>query len=218
MERFDGTKEYGQLLQVDTDAALESMHVLPHVDADHGGDLRTGHSTSGDHAELQDDGFTQVPFAKHSKKQNVAAFSRTEAGYVALARGMTVTGLPSQHTVEALFGVPIKLKVGVDNKGAEAIAKSGDSKALKYLEKHQEMRRSFVRDSLYERREDRGVERVASKSNTADLLTKPMDANEHREYMRQLSTFDARDFARNRVIADVVNRRMGARNVLSEGR
>ena len=64
----------------------------------------------------------------------------------------------------------------MDNSVALAIAKSGESLELKYLQKHQRLKVAFVRNTLLEHDLDkkRSLEKVATDKNVADVLTKPL--------------------------------------------
>ena len=149
-----------------------------YVDSDHGGCIRTGRSTSGAHLELATKG-AAFRLGHHSKVQTVTALSSTEAEYVSMATGLMDLGMPAQQSWEDIIGEMIMLKVNVDNEGSRAIAESGDTKKLKYLNKHQRARQSFVRDTLHERIEGRLVQRVDTKVNKADLLTQGLERLAH---------------------------------------
>ena len=50
---------------------------------------------------------------------------------------------------------------------------------MKYMNKHQRVRQGFVHDTLYVKQEGRPVERVDTKDNAADWLTKGLDRLDH---------------------------------------
>ena len=84
--------------------------------------------------------------------------------------------------------------VKVDNDASRAIAESGESKKLRYMNKQQRVRQSFVRDSLYERHHDRQVARVDTLDNKADMLTKDLDRLQHQAALSMASMMSMSDY------------------------
>ena len=96
-----------------------------------------------------------------------------------MATALMELGLSGQQLYEDLFEDEIELVVMADNEAAQAIAESGKTKKMKYMNKHQRVRQGFVHDTLYVKQEGRHVERVDTKDNAADWLTKGLDRLDH---------------------------------------
>ena len=186
MGYLDKTADWGILLTADLSASLESRRNSIYVDSDHGGDWRSGKSTGGCCGMIRDDGYTNIPIGHWSKLQDEPAASTPEAEYAALARALQMTAMPQQIMADEIFGQPMLLEVLIDNKAAEAVAKSGQSRKLKYMAKHRRVRTAFVKHALEKAGKDanRVVQRVESDENTSDLFTKPLGAEKHLKHSR----------------------------------
>lgn len=194
MSYIEGTITHGLLLEVDFDDDWSNMHIKNYVDSDHGGDLRTARSTSGCHAELRDHGCTKVLIEHWSKAQDAVAASTGEAEVVAMSAGVRRTGLPLQQLIEDVFGFPVVLETLVDNSAALQIGRTGNTKQLKYLSKHQRVRHGFVHDTLGVPHKDRRLEKVDTRDNLSDLQTKPLDRLRHEELVKMINVMSMEDF------------------------
>lgn len=190
----DCTKDHGIHLVGDATVGFYGMVVNGELDSDHGGDLRTAKSTSGAYAELNDSAYTAIPLAHESRLQPVAELSTGSAEYAALAIGMSEVLLPLQDLAEQMFRILVMLNVGVDNTAAEYTARSGYSKALRYMKKHHKIKTAFVQDSLQKRHKWRKVIRVASSKNRSDIQTKPLDRLKHETNRKAIHVIGYRSY------------------------
>ena len=141
-----------------------------------------------------------APIKSWSKLQKEPAASTPEAEFAALARAVQVTAYPLVILMnEVLEDDNVMLEVLTDNKAAEAVAKSGSSKKLKYMQKHRRVRTAFVKHFLENRNQDPNqvVRRIESEKNLADPFTKPLGQQKHYEHivnsgMMDRAVFDGR--------------------------
>ncbi|XP_073960556.1 uncharacterized protein [Choristoneura fumiferana] len=160
MRYLKGTESRGLIYKRSVSTGLES-----YSDADHGGDLDTGHSTSGILCLLH---WSLVSW--ESKKQKSVALSSTEAELVAdseACREMVwlkrlVGQLTSPHHTPTLY---------VDNEGAVKLAHNPPYEYHRRT-KHIRLRYYYVRECVND-----GVlkvEQVPAEEQLADMLTKPL--------------------------------------------
>lgn len=143
------------------------------VDSDFAGDVPSPKSTTGVFAVLcVKDSYYWIPLDWWTKLQTVVAGSTTEAEFVAMCDCVKRSALPLQELLEKIFGKEIELQLHVDNSAAKMIGERGCSKNLKYLNKHQRVSESFVKEFVDARHEDRKIIKVESAKNLADLMTK----------------------------------------------
>lgn len=151
-----------------------------YVDANHGGCKRTGRSTTGVHVEYSTPNAT-MKIAHKGNVQKVTAYSTTDAEYTALATSIMDVDMHVQESYKVMHEEPTFLNILADNTATGAIAASGDTRKLRYINKHQRVRQGFVRDALLKRHNDRQVERVDTAHNKAAWLTKGLEKIKHAE-------------------------------------
>ena len=161
---------------------LRELFLFSQVDADHGGNVSTGRSTSGHDTFLVDDGGSSCLLAWLSKLQTAASASTGEAEIVATNDVMRRAVLPLQATMEAITGNVIRAVVQGDASVAEACIRSGWSKALRYIRKHQRVSISVLHDMFQE--DDCEYSHTASAENSADIHTKSLDRVLHERHSK----------------------------------
>ena len=193
MSYLEHTLDMGVALIYDLDGGEDELD--NYIDSDHGGDRRTGRSTSSVHAELKDQGYTLIPLARLSKVQRVAAASTGEAEYTAMVEGVKKIALPLQILLEDIFKKRIKLNLKVDNAAAVQLGQVGQTKNMRYLKKHQRVSEGFVKDALDD--DDGGYRelvKVDSKKNKADQGTKDLSRQELEEHIKMCGMMTLKDF------------------------
>ena len=135
-----------------------------------------------------------------SKLQDEPADSTPEAEYAAMARAIKHTAYPLQMMInEIMEKEDARLETFIDNKAAEAIAKSGHSRKLKYMAKHRRVRTSFVKFFLENRNQDvyKVVKRIESDKNLADPFTKALGKEKHFQHYRDMGMMSRTEFDMN---------------------
>jgi hypothetical protein len=189
--------DWGIVLRVDLDASWDSKKAEVFVDSDHGGDWRNGKSTGGCVGLVRDDGHTNAAITSWSKLQEAPAENTAEAEYAAMARAIKTTAYPMQMMMnEIMEHEEAKLEVLIDNKAAEAIAKSGQSRRLKYMAKHHRVRTSFVKFFVENKNGDvhKVVKRVETDKNLADPFTKSLGKEKHFQHFGEMGMMSRGDF------------------------
>ena len=152
---------------------LRELFIFSQVDADHGGNVSSGRSTSGHDTFLADDGGSSCLLNWVSKLQTSTSASTGEAEIVATNDVMRRSVLPLQETISAISGHAIRAIVQGDASVAEACIRSGWSKALRYIRKHQRVSICALHDMFL--RDDCEYAHTGSSDNSADILTKSLD-------------------------------------------
>ena len=114
-----------------------------------------------------------------SKLQAATASSTGEAEIIAAAEALRRMVLPLQDTLECMWGADQLLppELYSDASVAEAALRSGWSRNLRYLRKHQRVSICAVRDLLVT--STTAHRHVESKANVADVFTKCLPADAH---------------------------------------
>jgi hypothetical protein len=147
-----------------------------YVDADHGGDVDTGKSTTGYLVKM---GTGAVAWS--SKKQSIVALSTTEAEYVAaVSAGMEIVWT---RNLFGELGVDFSSSstLHIDNQSAIQVAKNPEHHGRM---KHLDLRYFWLRDAVS--KGIIGVKYIATKLQVADILTKALPRitmEEHRAQM-----------------------------------
>jgi hypothetical protein len=159
-------------------------------DTDHGGDLPTAKSTSGAALLCVGHHGSKALVEWSSKLQDYVALSSGEAELVGVVHGLRRVGLPGQLILEELMSDRqdgLHLTVCIDNSAAETVARTGQTKEMKYLRKTQRISESWAQEQLFASgRKDRSTKLVGTKENRADLFTKSLDRDTHWKFVELL--------------------------------
>ena len=176
-------------------AELRELFLFSQVDADHGGTVSSGRSTSGHDTFLVDDCGSSCLLNWLSKLQTAVSSSTGEAEIVATSDVMRRSVLPLQTTLAAIQGHAVRAVVQGDASVAEACIRSGWSKALRYIRKHQRISICALHDMFME--DDVEYGHVDSTENSSDLLTKSLDRLLHLRHSKFMgmtcSSYDNND-------------------------
>lgn len=112
-----------------------------------------------------------------SRLQGSTARSTPDAEVTALDDSTFAGGLPLLTFFEYLTGTEIPFDALTDNEGARQVTESGASKRLAYMKRTQRVSIG----ALYEcyQHPTRTIGRIESKKNGSDILTKPLDHQDH---------------------------------------
>ncbi|GJR12390.1 retrovirus-related pol polyprotein from transposon TNT 1-94 [Tanacetum coccineum] len=139
------------------------IETIVYADLDHAGDYVDRKSTSGVCTFM---GCCLTSW--FLKKQTALAISTTEAEYVSAGKAYQQALWMKQALIDygvRLYGIPIML----DNKGAIDLSKNPIEHSRT---KHIEIRHHFLHDNV--QKGNISIEKVSSKDNIADILTKPL--------------------------------------------
>lgn len=157
-----GTIDYGITYKPST--ALQSLQC--YSDADHGGDSSTGRSTSGMICV-----YSSGAIAWQSKRQTTVALSSTEAEVIAASEAAReiiwlarIIGFMQNDSIQ----IP---RLFIDSESALRLAHDPPYETHQRT-KHIKLRHFFVRQCVLEK--NLTVEKVVSKNQLADFLTKPL--------------------------------------------
>ena len=162
------------------------LFLMCFVDADHAGEVASGHSTSGAVLFLVSDDGMQCPIAWRSKKQSATAHSTAEAEIIAASDGLRWLLLPMAGTLDSIMGSALVSSVVLgDAMVAERCIKKGWSKALKHLRKCQRVSLCFLHDVFEDESNGITFQHVSSEGNTSDAMTNalPKLTSVRRAYM-----------------------------------
>ena len=175
------TQELGLEADVDVRGQDAEMWLELWVDSDHAGEPGR-RSTTGWILLLKGERGTCVTIDWASRKQTTVARSSGEAETVALHealarvagvnRGLCAAGIPAMDAIEKLLDKKLKLYVKVDAAVSKAAAEKGMSGQMKYISKTQGVDLYWLRDVT--QRLDVCLEKTDTRSNIADILTKPL--------------------------------------------
>ena len=158
-----------------------SGELLGYSDSDHAGDQGDRKSTSGNVFFLGENAISWT-----SQKQKVVAISSCEAEYVAAA-GATCQGLWLSRLLCEMKGEePTKFKLLIDNKSAIALAKNS---VHHDRSKHIDIRYHYIRECVEEGKVE--VDYVSTKDQLADILTKPLMAQQFERFRSDLNVLPA---------------------------
>nr|GEW33647.1 hypothetical protein [Tanacetum cinerariifolium] len=139
------------------------IETIVYVDSDHAGDYIDRKSTSGVSTFM---GYCLTSW--FSKKQTALAISTTEAKYVSAKKACQQALWMKQALMD--YGVRLDdIPIMCDNKGAIDLSKNPVQHSRT---KHIEIRHHFLRDNV--QKGNISIEKVSSKDNIADILTKPL--------------------------------------------
>ena len=171
----------GLVAEVDVRDRAGGMWLELWVDSDHAGEPGR-RSTTGWILLLRGHHGTCVPIDWASRKQATVARSSGEAETVALHdalgrvvganRALCAAGIPAMDAVEKIIGAKTELKVHVDAAVCKAAAEKGTSGQMKYISKSQGVDLFWLRNITQQL--DVSLLKTDTKSNLADLLTKPL--------------------------------------------
>lgn len=116
----------------------------------------------------------------HSKRQKTVALSTTEAEYMALSSAVQ-EALWLKQLIYEISMEKVVIKVHCDNKGAIDIAKNN---ITSQRSKHIDIRHHFLRDHVLNKKVV--LEYTCTEKMPADVFTKPLTKDKHRDYVKFL--------------------------------
>ncbi|GJV59584.1 hypothetical protein Tco_1465684 [Tanacetum coccineum] len=139
------------------------LETIVYADSDHAGDYVDRKSTSGVCTFMG-----CCPTSWFSKKQTALAISTTEVEYVSAGKACQQAIWMKQALID--YGVRLDdIPIMCDNKGAIELTKNPIQHSRT---KHIEIRHHFLRDNV--QKGNISIEKVTSKDNIADIITKPL--------------------------------------------
>jgi hypothetical protein len=168
-------KETLGLMMIADSQDFDRLIVSGDVDADWGGDVYTGKSTSGAITVVKGPN-TFVPLEWFSRTQQAASQSSGEAEIVAIHEGTYRSIVPLTTTLEKIFMRKIVMCLGSDATAAISALYNGYSKKLAYILRTQKVSLDGLHEIWYNPEENNVVRKVPTEKNRGDLFTKPLDA------------------------------------------
>jgi hypothetical protein len=177
-------------------------YLKAYTDSDFGGCTLTGRSTTGYCVFIEGKQGTRVLVDWAAKRQSMCANSSAEAEITALNYAMNVAIIPVIIQAEVIFNQRMTASVNTDNTAIEKAIEAGFSVKLRYIKKTQRVSLARLHEIFYPDQDNKAnpqkdesdlymrLERVATKSNIADIFTKDLHGREfikHQEGLQLVS-------------------------------
>ena len=126
-----------------------------------------------------------------SKLQVGVALSTADAEMAAVQRATCRSSLPAQILLEETLGFACPITHFADNQPCITAIKNGASQTLRYLCKTQRISIPFLHQIF---NENSNLDFVETHHNVSDIMTKPLPANTHWQYVYELGFCSLSDF------------------------
>ena len=167
-------------------SSVDDLWFVSESDADHGGCVRTGRSTSGWILWFRHGAKSRAAVDFGCKRQSVAAFSTAHSEIGAIKDSWVRSVFPALGAWEQVLCRNIFARHLVDSDAARKAVVKGLSLALRYMRKAHRITLA----GLHDMSKQLSLERVDSKHNTSDVLTKPMDLETLTRHLFVLGYFE----------------------------
>lgn len=188
---YDGLKRILRYIKGTKDMGIQytcngkPLEIVAFCDSDFAGDVQDGKSTSG-YAVL----VNNCLVSWKTTKQKCVATSTVEAEYVAASTACKEV-IWVRNLLEEIMGDPLKQipSMYIDNNGAMSLA---HTLAVSEKTKHIRNKFHFIRECVLDNELD--LNRVESKKNSADMLTKPLPAESLKEHMKRVNMLSVSEY------------------------